>query len=178
MAFSSVMTECGKIRPSLQERVLAWLKSKGLQQKVNRAWDNQTWCQWRKKDSLGKLALLIDTDLLITFWIRSCKHKHGMVRARGCHNKRTARTGEGLLTRQRRYEQFHLLALVCVLSLSFMCDSFLKKNGWLGWHFQLHLWWGFFCMELAGFVLWVNRSLQSICCILVFVVELKMDTVC
>lgn len=36
-AFIDVMTECGKIRPSLQERVLASLKSKGPQQEVNRA---------------------------------------------------------------------------------------------------------------------------------------------
>lgn len=134
-AFSSVMTECG-----LHCKREFWHhRSKRLQREVNRAWDNQTWCQWRNKDSLGKETLLTDTDLLIT--ILNMKLQAQTWDGQSTWLPVHAQTGEGL-TKQRRYEQFHFLILLCVLLLHCHLHVTVFSGKLADWadFFPLHLW--------------------------------------
>lgn len=82
------------------------------------------------------------------------------VAASACTDRRGSYKAEKVWT-----VSFPYFAMCSLITLSFTCDSFLRKTGWLSWLFSIAFMMGFFCTELAGFVLlekWIITVLLSV----------------
>lgn len=157
--------------------------SKGPQQEVNRAWDNQTSCRWRNNDSLGKENTShghsfahhyfeYETISTNTGW---SEHVAAMISALHGQERVFLQSREGMNC------FISLFSYVFCYYIVIYMWWFSQGNWLIGLTFPIAFMMFFFCTELVEFVLLENRVYYysfTICCILVFTIELGMGTVC